>query len=353
MLELVLQQTNSTITTTILQETGGSPGQWAMSYWLVLLPSFAALFTIATYAMRIYARWRRGWRKYYCRGLPYKRIFRSGEYGYDQKTFLKDIHSVDLALGELRTWYADGKPILLRGVPGIGKSRLVTEFIFGISAWKRFWTRVLMSTPHEMSKGFPPFFTRGCILFLDDLHEFRGKVPDSKLKLYIESNKFKVVATIPAGKYDPDWEVLSRFTWHVIPLENWTPEEGKKLAQTKGVKFTPGTFKGTPLSILAPDAELARSYDLLSRGEKGVLRALKIIKAHLGCFADYDLVSAIQSPESKFEYAHFLEIISKKGFWCKIDDSKCVLADGCEDIVQYDVSMNDAYRLQAVLMGGK
>jgi hypothetical protein len=352
-LELVLQQTNSTITTTILQDTSGSPLQWAISNWFLLLSSFAALFTITAYTVKTYARWRRNWRKYCCRGLPSKRIFSSGKYGYDQKTFLKDIRSVDLALAQLRTWYTDGKPILLRGVAGIGKSRLVTEFIYSLSIWRRVWTRVLMPSPHEMNSGFPPFFKRGCILFLDNLHEFRDKGNDSKLEYYIKSNRFKVVATIPAEKYDPDWGLLTRFTWHEILVENWTPQEGRRLAQTKGMKFTPSEFKGTPLSILAPDAELTRSYDLLSPGGKAVLRALKIIKTHLGCFADYDLISAIQSSDSKFEYSDFLNIISKKAFWCKIDDSKCMLADESEGFVQYDVSMNDAYRLQLVLMGRK
>lgn len=327
----------------------GSLWVWVASNWLT---AFGVLATIAGLILG-YLRIRRPrWRKYRCRGLPYERIFRRGDYGYDPEMFLKGVGSVDIAIRELSTWYSDGKPLLLKGVTGIGKSRLVTEFLGGLGIWHRLRTRVLVPTPHEFNERFPPFLPSSYILFLNDLHEYRGSVPDDKLRFYAEDRRFKVVATIPAEKYDPDWEVLSPFTWHIIPLENWTPEEGKRLAQTKGVGFTPDTFKGTPLSILAPHAELARSYDLLSRGEKGVLRALKIIKAHLGCFADYELVSAIQSPESKFEYTDFLEIISKKGFWCKVDDSKCMLADGCEEIVQYDVSMNDAYRLQAVLMGG-
>ena len=325
---------------------------WSVSDWITLLGVIGALASIVGLPLAYLAIRKPRWRKYRCRGLPYRTIFRSGDYGYDQKTFLKDIRSVDLALEELRTWYGDCRPLLLKGAAGIGKSRLVTEFIYGLSIWRRIYVRVLMPTPHEMNIRFPPFFKRGCILFLDDLHEFRYRVDDSKLEHYVKSDGLKVIATIPAEKYDSSWELLSRFTWREILVENWTPQEGRRLAHTKGMEFAPNEFKGTPLSVLAPDTQLKRSYDLLSPGGKAVLRALKIVKTHLGCYADYDLISALQSSGSKFGHEDFLEIISK-GFWCKTDDSKCMLADGIEDFVQYNVSMSDAFVLQLVLMGGK
>jgi hypothetical protein len=290
------------------------------------------------------------WRKYRCRKLPYDRIFRGREYGYDPKTFLKDIKSVEVGLNQLKTWYKNGgEPILLKGVTGIGKSRLVTEFIGHLGMWDRLWRKVLMPTPHEMNEKFPPFFTRCCILFLNDLHEFRHSVLDSKLSFYVENKKFKVVATIPTEKYDPDWPLLSRFTWREVSLESWTPEEGRRLANIKNIAFESRTFKGTPLSVLAPDAEIKRSYELLSSGEKAVLIALKIIKAHLACFTDYELVSAMQPSVGKFDYSDFLNVVSKRGLWCKIDDSKCLLADGMEDFIPYEVSITDAYRLQIIL----
>jgi hypothetical protein len=319
--------------------------------WLTILTALAALASIATFVL---GRRRPRWRKYRCRGLPYERIFRGKEYGYDPKRFLEDVQSVDTALKEVGTWYAQStKPLLITGVIGVGKSRLTTEFIGRLSWRNRLLTRVLMPTPHELNEMFPPFFTRRCILFLSDLHEFRDKVNDSKLEFYIKSDRFRVVATMPTEKYDPSWGLVSGFTWQEVRVQNWTPQDGTKLAQIKGIKFTPTEFNGTPLSILAPDAQLKRSYDLLSPAGKSILRALKIIKAHLGCYADYDLVSALQSSENRFEYEDFLDIISKNGFWCRTDDSKYMLADGLENFVQYDVSMNDAYRLQLVLMSGE
>lgn len=241
---------------------------WSVSDWLTLLGVIGALASIVGLPLAYLAIRKPRWRKYRCRALPYKRIFRGGDYGYDQKTFLKDVRSVDIALGKLKTWYAGGKPLLLGGAAGIGKSRLVTEFTYHLSIWRRVWTRVLMPGPHEMNSELPPFFKRGCIMFLDDLHEFRDKVKDEKLEYYIKSNRFKVIATIPTEKYDPNWELLSKFIWHETLVENWTTQEGRKLAETKGTKFAPSEFKGTPLSILAPDTQLKRSYDLLSQGER-------------------------------------------------------------------------------------
>jgi len=321
---------------------------WIISNWLTV---FGVLATIAGLILGYLAIRKPRWRKYRCRGLPYERIFRAREYGYNPQTFLKDVRSADLALARLRTWYADGgKPLLLKGVTGVGKSRLVTEFVGRLSIWDRLWKMVLMPRPDELAEKASPIFAHGCILFLNDLHEYRD-IADYKLQSFIQSEKLRVVATIPTEKYDPNWPVLSSFIWDEIAVEAWTPEEGRRLAEATKVRFEPASFKGTPLSVLAPDAEVKRSYELLSPGGKAVLQALKIIKVHLGCFADYDLISAIQGPGGKFDYSDFLHVISKRGFWCKTYDLRCLLADGVEDFIPYQVPIEDAYRLQVVLEG--
>jgi hypothetical protein len=321
---------------------------WVASNWPVL----GVLATIAGLILSYLAIRKPRWRKYRCRGLPYDQIFRGKEYGYDPATFLKDPKSVRVALARLNDWYADdGKPLLIRGVTGVGKSRLVTEFLGRLSTWDRLWRRVLMPTPHEMNERFLPVFAGGCILFLNDLHEFRDSVPDWKLRFYVQDTKFKVVATIPVEKYDSNWAVLSGFIWHEVSLETWTSEEGRRLAERKKIVFELGTFKGTPLSVLAPDAELKRAFELLPPGAQTILQILKIIKTHLRCFADYELISAIQLPGCKFDYSDFLVVISKRGFWCRTYDSKCMLADGVEDLIPYQVSIQDAYRLQILLLG--
>jgi hypothetical protein len=328
--------------------------QWSVADWPALLQEAAAIAAIiglplALIGIIISIR-RPRWRKYRCRALPYSIIFRGEEYGYNPKTFLEDVKSVDVALKGVRAWYSKGtKPLLIRGVTGAGKSRLATEFI-GRLGWRhRLWRKILMPTPHELSEMSPPFLKRDCILFLNDLHEFRDSIPDAKLKFYLESEKFKVIATIPTEKYDPSWSVLSKFIWDEMPLGLWTSDEGKKLADAAKMEFQPESFKGTPLSVLAPAAEMRRSYELLSSGKKAILEVLKVIKIHMGCFADYELISTLQPSGCKFDNADYLEIISKRGFWCKTYDSRCLLADGMEDIIPYQVSIDDAYRLQAIL----
>lgn len=329
----------------------GSLWESIVSNWFAILEVIGALAAIAGLPLAYLAIRKPRWQRYCCRGLPYERIFRRGDYGYDPQMFLKDVGSVDLALKELSTWYADGKPLLLRGGTGIGKSRLVTEFIGGLGIWHRLRTRVLLPTPQDMNERLLPVFTSGCILFLNDLHEFRDSVPDWKLRFYVEDKKFKVVATIPTEKYDSNWAVLSGFIWDEVSLETWASEEGRRLANSKKIVFEPRTFKGTPLSVLAPDAELKRAFELLPPGAQTILQILKIIKTHLGCFADYELISAIQLPGRKFDYSDFLVVFSKQGFWCRTYDSKCLLADGVEDLIPYQVSIQDAYRLQILLLG--
>ncbi|MGP8069739.1 MAG: hypothetical protein ACLP5V_07595 [Candidatus Bathyarchaeia archaeon] len=327
---------------------------WITSNWFTVIEVIGSIAAIASLPTAYWVSRKPRWHKYRCRQLPYGMIFRGSEYGYDSKTFLNDVGSVDDALKSLRAWNVEGaKPLLVRGVTGSGKSRLITEFIGGLNWRYRLWRRILMPTPHELSEMAPPYFTRACILFLNDLHEFRDSVPDAdaKLKYCIQTKKFKSVATIPNEKYDPNWGVLSKFIWDEISLADWTIEEGKKLAEITKKEFEPESFTGTPLSVLAPEAELKRSYELLSPGGKGVLRALKIIKIHLGCPAGYDLISSLQSTESKFDHSDFLDIVSKQGFWCKTYDSKCMLADGLEEFIPYPVSMDDAFRLQTILFG--
>jgi hypothetical protein len=207
-----------------------------------------------------------------------------------------------------------------------------------------------MPRPDELAEKASPIFANGCILFLNDLHEYRG-IADYKLQSYIQSERFSVVATIPTEKYDANWSVLSCFIWHEVNVETWTPDEGRRLARSKKITFEPRTFKGTPLSVLAPDAELKRAFELLPPGAQTILQILKIIKTHLGCFADYELISATQLPGHKFDHSDFLVIISNRGFWCKTYDSKCLLADGVEDLIPYQVSIQDAYRLQILLLG--
>jgi hypothetical protein len=326
------------------------PG-WILSHWLILLEALAAVATILGVPLAIIALRKPRWHKYRCRGLPYGSLFRGEEYGYNSKTFLRDVKSVDIALKKLGIWYAEGtKPLLIKGVTGVGKSRLATEFIGCLGWGYRLWRKVLVPTPYELSEISLPVLSGGCILFLNDLHEFRDSSHDEKLKFYIESKKFKVVATIPTEKYDPNWSVLSKFIWEELSLPLWTVGEGRTLAHAAGMKFEPDMFKGTPLSVLAPAAEVRRSYELLSPGGKAILRVLKIIKAHLGCFADYELISALQTPECRFDYADFLSLTAKRA-WCKTYGAKYLLADGTEEIIPYQVVTEDAYRLQTVLVG--
>jgi hypothetical protein len=149
------------------------------------------------------------WRKYRCRGLPYDTLFRGEEYGYNSKTFLRDVTSVDTALKGLRTWYTKGtKPLLFKGVTGVGKSRLATEFIGRLNWRYRLWRKVLVPTPHELSEMLPPIFTRRCVLFLNDLHEFRDIVPDAKMKFFKARNSrfsqlFQRRSMTRAGRYCP------------------------------------------------------------------------------------------------------------------------------------------------------
>jgi tetratricopeptide (TPR) repeat protein len=318
--------------------------------WITLLGVIGALASIVGLPLAYLVIRKPRWRKYRCRGLPYERIFRRGDYGYDPQMFLKDVGSVGLALRELSTWYADGKPLLLRGVTGIGKSRLATEFIGGLGIWHRLRTRVLMPTPHEFNERFPPFLPARYVLFLNDLHEFRGSVPDDKLRFYAEDRRFKVVATIPSEKYDSDWSVLSGSIWRRVEVEKWETEEGRRLAEARKTVFRLDSFTGTPLSIIAPSAEIKRSYELLGCDRKAVLEALKIAKIHLGCFADYELLSRVPVGSGRFDESAFTDVIAKQRFWCKTDKSTAMLADGMEDFVDYEVSIEDAYKLEAVLM---
>jgi len=278
-------------------------------------------------------------------------IFKGKEYGYDPKTFLVDVGSLDRNFKTLQDWYAGKtKPLLVKGIIGVGKSRLLAQFLSQLGFWERLRKRVLMPTVDDVREKIPPRRAEGCILFLDDLHQYRDPAVDSTLTKLVQDNRFKVVATIPSQKYDPNWSVLQSYLWEEMKVEQWTEHDGKRLARIMSIAFdTPG-FTGTPLSVIAPITEIKRRFDLLPSDKKAVLESLKIIKTHLGCYASYELASALVVPSGKFDAGAFIDVTSIQEFWCKMDNSTAILADGVEECIRYDVTIGDAYGLQAVLM---
>jgi len=321
-----------------------------MSNWPTLLQAFAALATIAALLLAL-AKGKSRWRKYRCRALPYRRIFRGDEYRYDPKTFLSGVGSLDHSFETLHDWHAGKtKPLLIRGATGVGKSRLVTEFLGQLRLRERIRTRILMPTVDDMHEKLPPRLLKGCILFLNDIHEFRGAVDDSKLTQLLLDKRMKIVATIPDEAYDSSWPVLWSHQWEEMKVEQWTETEGRRLAAVRNVEFDASGFTGTPLSVIAPAAETRRKFELLPRDRKAVLEALKVIKTHLGCFATYELASALTVPSGKFDQYAFTDIVAIQKLWCKTDSSAAMLADGMDDFIKYEVSTRDAYGLQIVLM---
>jgi tetratricopeptide (TPR) repeat protein len=55
-------------------------------------------------------------------------------------------------------------------------------------------------------------------------------------------------------------------------------------------------------------------------------------------------------PSGKFDEGAFIDVTSIQKFWCKMDNSTAILADGMDESIRYDVTIGDAYGLQAVLM---
>jgi len=207
-----------------------------------------------------------------------------------------------------------------------------------------------MPTADDVREKMPPRLAKGCILFLNDLHEYRDPVGDSRLIQFIQDKRLKVVATIPNEVYDPSWSVLQSYLWEEMKVEQWTEKEGRRLAETRNIAFDAAGFTGTPLSVIAPAAETRRRFDLLPSDRKAVLEALKVIKTHLSCFATCELASALTVPSGKFDEYAFTDISMRQQLWCKTDDSTAMLADGVDDFIRYDVSIGDAYGLQVVLM---
>jgi len=321
---------------------------WVTSNWLTV---FGVLATITGLLLGYLAIRKPRWRKYCCRGLPYGKILREKEYGDDPKTFLVNVGSLDRNFKTLQDWHAGKtKPLLVKGVTGVGKSRLVAEFLRQLSFWERLRRRILMPTVDDVREKIPPRLSKGCILFLNDLHEYRDPAGDSRLIQFIQDKRFKVVATIPNEVYDPSWSVLQSYLWEEMKVEQWTEKEGRRLAETRNIAFDAAGFTGTPLSVIAPAAEVRRRFDLLPKDRKAVLEALKVVKTHLGCFASCELASALTVPSGRFDNYAFTDITVRQELWCKTDNSTAMLADGVEDSIRYEVSIGDAYGLQDILM---
>jgi tetratricopeptide (TPR) repeat protein len=311
----------------------------------------AVLGIVATLAIGYLTLRKPRWKKYRCRGLPYDRIFREKEYGHDPKIFLTDVGSLNRNFKMIEDWHTGKtKPLLVKGTTGVGKSRFVTEFLRELSFWERLRRRVLMPTVNDVREKKPPRFARWCILFLNDIHEYRDPVNDSRLYEFIQNKRFKIIATIPSEMYDPSWSVLQSYLWDEIRVEQWTEEEGRRLAKARNIAFDVNAFTGTPLSVIAPASEMRRRFDLLPPDRKAVLESLKVIKTYLGCFTTFELASALTVPSGKFDNYAFTDVTVRQGLWCRTDSSAAILADGVSDSIRYDVSIRDALGLQDILM---
>ncbi|MFC1803580.1 tetratricopeptide repeat protein [Thermoproteota archaeon] len=248
------------------------------------------------------------WKKYRCRKLNTNVLFSE----YYEKKFLNEVESVKHANKKLDDWFnkKSGTPLLVLGKSGIGKTRIITQYLYNLSWFQRLYVRIFIPGENLLKKT--PYLTYASILFLDDFHSFRQFFDDDALKRIIQNKKWKVIATIPDEKYDENWDLLSSIHWTSLRVKTWTEKEGEQLAKIFEKDFKPKEFQGTPMSVIHSKEQIWREYARSEEKEKNIIKNLAYVKHFLNTMADIHLMQALTNEEiNNYEFIQF----NKKFDW--------------------------------------
>lgn len=175
----------------------------------------------------------------------------------------------------------EGKPILLRGKMGVGKTQLATDVCCSMGL------RVLVPKKDALEQLSTALWTRwfskkGCILLLDDLHTLVHEVGPATSVMHVISEMVEqggsVLSTCPIGSYDQlvEWHLDNRL-FEIVDVPVWSPSEGKVLADALGIDFDPNFFDGTPASLIQGYEPKRMVYRSLDPDARKVLRAMKLL----------------------------------------------------------------------------
>ncbi|MCK5168540.1 MAG: tetratricopeptide repeat protein, partial [Bacteroidales bacterium] len=173
------------------------------------------------------------------------------------------------------------KKILLKGVTGLGKTRSAYEIIkeFGAKSYFVVLPSRGIKLPIWIPKNFF-FFKRKIILYLDDLDKFIGEKTDIT-NIINEFKKNSKDLIVIATCREEEFEILEKDKinekFKIVELDNFSIEDGEKLAKSVGEEFNPQEFDGTPGSIVLDSPRKKKYWEDFDESEKNLLRAIKLL----------------------------------------------------------------------------
>jgi len=305
--------------------------QWVASHWkdyLNIIVSLAVFLSITGGAIwRYFQRRKKYWKCHKSNNLPIRQLI-TENYEY------QDIYLTVPANEKLGELFKEGtKNILLKGPSGVGKSRLIIEFLSGLEKKRNVY---ILDSIDVDTKGPPPR-CRGSIIILDDLYNFESI--ESRINLLLRDERFTIIATVPDKKYRPDKELYAPRFWQYLTLDEWSEEKGNELAEKCGKEFNKSEFKGTPLSILAPLSQMQALYSRAPEKEQVALRTLKMLKDWLGCFVDSEFVV-----DASKEVTDAKAVINVCAAWCLEKDGRHIMRDEHDEAIDQTFKLdNGAY----------
>ena len=221
---------------------------------------------------------------------------------YDPYYLIKPSH--DEIINQIQK---SNKKILIKGMSGLGKTRMVFEVIKELEKNDKYFVVMPLEQGIELPIWVPKdlfFFKRKFILVFDDLDKYiKNKINVEGIISEFEKNSNYII--VIATCRDEEFEILKKkrvvedLNFKLIEQGSWSHEEGISLANTLKKEFNQEKFDGTPGSIVLDYPLKAIYYDRFTKSEKNILRSIKLLELSNIFFPQIELVKNVY--ENVFE----------------------------------------------------
>ncbi len=259
-----------------------------------------------------------------------------------RRPFIKDIAPTKKSLEVLNQWLLNPhRPILLIGIPGIGKTRAVDHFLANLPWKQRLVTRVLVPSVEDIRNRKFPWLPLKYIILINDLQNFRSKDIDDKFRDILKLDDAKIIGTALTEKIE-GWILASDDYWTINEIPPLTEKDNEVIVSKYKLEQQVRSYQTNVVDILNPDKDIESDLERRSEAERDALTNLKILHELLRTSADFEVLKCLC--EKRFTKDMFKKISASS--WVICQDNAIRLRDGMERHLYIQPSLkNNGHKL--------